>query len=88
MFDQQGIDHFLQVDRANKSFNRAQYDLYVKVMTKNSYENEEGDDRFWMRLGIRGPLLPFAWHWPDMDITEMGVEGETGRIRNYYGWRC
>lgn len=88
MFDQQGIDHFLQVDRANKSLNRAQYDLYVKAVTEHSYENKEGEDRFWMRLGIRGPLLPFAWHWPDMDITEMGVEGETGRIRNYYGWRC
>lgn len=49
-------------------------------MTEHSYENEEGGDKFWMRLGIRGPLLPFTWHWPDMDVTEMGGEGGFGTI--------
>lgn len=88
MLDQQGIDHFLQVNRAKRSFDRAQYDLYVKVVTEFSHENEEGEDRLWMRVGIRGQLWSFAWDWPDMDITEMGVEGETERIRNWYGWRC
>ncbi|KAI8721626.1 hypothetical protein NCS52_00304500 [Fusarium sp. LHS14.1] len=88
MLDQQGIDHLLDLrtGEASRGSYRNKLKPYVKVVTEAANWNEEGGERFWLKVGIKGHLFGLAFGWPeDLDISELGNPDPTDGIHNMYG---